>query len=322
MTRAQRGVFVPVMAIIIALAGMALCAGGVWLITLGGSWFYLIAGLAFLVTAYLLLQRSPAALWLYALIVAGTLAWALWEVGLDWWPLAARGDVIFVIGALLLLPWVTRALGPERVSAFRGGGLALTGALLVALIVAGMSFFNDRFTVEGTVPGPRAQAADARSLPPGEWHAYGRTAYGQRYSPLTQITPAECRQPPAGLELPDRRLRGQPAIRRRPPYEVTPLKIGDRLFLCTPHQAVIALDATTGARDLALRPQDPGRARAAAPDLPRPVLPARVARRRQRAGAAAGSHREPARVRLPIAADRAGQSSCTPSSSCRPRTAG
>src|SRR5690606_36154199 len=29
-------------------------------------------------------------------------------------------------------------------------------------------------------------------------------------------------------------------------FEVTPLKIGNLLYLCTPHQSVIALDATTG----------------------------------------------------------------------------
>jgi quinoprotein glucose dehydrogenase len=51
MAQAQRSVFVPFLAIIIALAGLALCAGGVWLISLGGSWYYLIGGLGFLVTA-------------------------------------------------------------------------------------------------------------------------------------------------------------------------------------------------------------------------------------------------------------------------------
>ena len=36
---------------------------------------------------------------MYALIVLGTLVWALWEVGLDWWPLAARGGLIVVLGS-------------------------------------------------------------------------------------------------------------------------------------------------------------------------------------------------------------------------------
>src|SRR3546814_15780038 len=37
---------------------------------------------------------------------------------------------------------------------------------------------------------PQPAVAEPRlgDVPPGEWHHYGRTLYGQRYSPLTQIT--------------------------------------------------------------------------------------------------------------------------------------
>jgi len=41
-------------------------------------------------------------------------------------------------------------------------------------------------------------------------------------------------------------MRGRPGDPVETTFEVTPLKIGNRLFLCTPHQSVIALDATTG----------------------------------------------------------------------------
>lgn len=71
---------------VLSLIGVALTGGGVWLIVLGGSWFYRAAGLAFLGTAVLLAQRRPAALGLYAVLVVGTPKWALCEVGLDWWP--------------------------------------------------------------------------------------------------------------------------------------------------------------------------------------------------------------------------------------------
>ncbi|WP_162913090.1 hypothetical protein [Rhodospirillaceae bacterium SYSU D60014] len=37
----------------------------------------------------------------------GSLGWAVWEVGLDWWQLAPRGDVIVLIGLYLLMPWIT-----------------------------------------------------------------------------------------------------------------------------------------------------------------------------------------------------------------------
>src|SRR4051794_27963648 len=42
------------------LMGLALAVGGVWLIALGGSWYYAIAAVAFLATGYLLMAARPA----------------------------------------------------------------------------------------------------------------------------------------------------------------------------------------------------------------------------------------------------------------------
>jgi quinoprotein glucose dehydrogenase len=187
---------------VITLMGLALGAGGIWLAVQGDTWFYALAGLGLIATGILLIQARPAALWLYALLTLGTLGWALWEVGLDWWPLAARGDVIFLFGLFLLTPWITRGLRSaytspnsgapvRRNTAFRGAGLPLTLALALALAVGVVSWFMDPQRIEGTLPQARAQVPDdTLGVPPGEWHAYGRTDHGQRYSPLNQITPA------------------------------------------------------------------------------------------------------------------------------------
>lgn len=85
--------------VLMVLCGLALAGGGVWLILVGGSWFYVVAGIAFLASAVLLAMRRSEALLLYGAFVLATLAWALWEAGFDWWPLAARGDVIFEVGS-------------------------------------------------------------------------------------------------------------------------------------------------------------------------------------------------------------------------------
>ncbi|HZH52802.1 MAG TPA: glucose/quinate/shikimate family membrane-bound PQQ-dependent dehydrogenase [Microvirga sp.] len=244
--------------IVIALMGLALGVGGIWLIVLGGSWYYLVAGLGFLLTAFLLFRASSAALWAYAAVVAGTLAWALWEVGLDWWPLGARGGIVFLLGLFLLTPWVTRSLGRgaagvatmearRHVSAFRGAGLPLMGVLAIALAVAAVSWFTDPHRIEGTAPAPRAEVPpDALGVPPGEWYAYGRTDFGQRYSPLDQITPANVPTLEVAWTYRTGDMRGKPGDPEETTFQVTPLKIGNRLFLCTPHQSIIALDATTG----------------------------------------------------------------------------
>jgi quinoprotein glucose dehydrogenase len=92
--------------IVLLLVGLALGWGGVQLVTLGGSWYYIIAAVGFLLTAALLWKRSAAALWLYALIVLGSLGWAVYEVGFDWWQLGARGGIIVLLGLWLLTPWI------------------------------------------------------------------------------------------------------------------------------------------------------------------------------------------------------------------------
>ena len=80
--------------LVLAAIGLTLGGLGGWLVTLGGSWYYLIVGIAFLVTAWLLLRRRAEALWLYSAILVGSILWAVWEVGFDWWQLGARGGVI------------------------------------------------------------------------------------------------------------------------------------------------------------------------------------------------------------------------------------
>jgi glucose dehydrogenase len=76
-----------------------------------GSIYYLITGIAFIVTAVLLYLRRSLALTLYALIVLGSLGWAIWEVGFDWWQLGPRGGVIILLGIWLLTPWIRKPLG-------------------------------------------------------------------------------------------------------------------------------------------------------------------------------------------------------------------
>ena len=46
--------------ILFALIGLVLGGAGLWLVLLGGSFFYLLAGLVFLLTAFLLARRSEA----------------------------------------------------------------------------------------------------------------------------------------------------------------------------------------------------------------------------------------------------------------------
>jgi glucose dehydrogenase len=95
---------------------------------------------------------------------------------------------------------------------------------------------------------PFLSAEGARK--PNEWPVYGGDAGGLKYSPLTTIDRSDVsrltvawtwktgEQPvtPPGATIPARP--GQ--------FQVTPLAIGDTLFLSTPFNRVVALDAATG----------------------------------------------------------------------------
>ncbi|WP_421682515.1 glucose dehydrogenase [Stutzerimonas urumqiensis] len=100
-------------ATIVALIGLALAAGGLWLITLGGSWYYLPAGVGMLVSGALMFMQRISGVWLYWLVFAGTLVWALWEVGLEPWSLLPRVLALAVI-ALLSLAFVPMLRRPVQ----------------------------------------------------------------------------------------------------------------------------------------------------------------------------------------------------------------
>ncbi|WP_313489293.1 membrane-bound PQQ-dependent dehydrogenase, glucose/quinate/shikimate family, partial [Stutzerimonas nitrititolerans] len=112
--------------------------------------------------------------------------------------------------------------------------------------------------IKGMLPAPLASAPAATDaqVPAGEWHAYGRTQHGTRYSPLAQITPSNVDrlEPVWHYRTGDVRRPGDP---EETTYEVTPLMVDDSLYLCTPHNLVIALDAETGEERWRFDPQVP-----------------------------------------------------------------
>ncbi|MGO8101008.1 glucose/quinate/shikimate family membrane-bound PQQ-dependent dehydrogenase [Rhizobium leguminosarum] len=238
-----------VTSIFFIIVGLTLGGGGLWLVTLGGSVFYLFAGLMFLITAGLLLMRKAVALWVYAVLVVAALAWAIWEVGFDWWQLGPRGGMIILLGLWLLTPWIRRPLGlrsPTGIT-YAANPWPLAVPVILAIFVALYSMTTDPHDLAGELPKDTVAANPAfgGSVPDGEWHQYGRTPFGQRYSPLDQIT-AE------NVSTLKEAWRYQTGDVKRPDdvgettYQVTPLKVKDTLYLCTPHNWAIALDAKTG----------------------------------------------------------------------------
>jgi quinoprotein glucose dehydrogenase len=49
-------------------------------------------------------------MWLYLGVLAYTLVWSLWEIGLDGWALASRSGLLLVLALYFLLPGARREL--------------------------------------------------------------------------------------------------------------------------------------------------------------------------------------------------------------------
>lgn len=237
-------VILVITAIVIGLIGFALAVPGLYLIILKGSPYYAITGLALIATAAMLWLRQRGALILYAVILVGTMIWAYFESGLDFWNLAPRGDILVPIGIWLALPFVWSRLSPARAADV----VLLTLADIAAIVFCGVALWQTIGAISG-VPAPAA----ANPNPPApeaaaaaDWTAYGATSHGTRYSSLTQITPANVAHLKLAWEFHTGDLRNANEDPGEYTNEATPIKIGDTLYTCSPHQIVFALDATTG----------------------------------------------------------------------------
>ncbi|BAQ82779.1 glucose/quinate/shikimate family membrane-bound PQQ-dependent dehydrogenase [Pseudomonas sp. St29] len=242
--------------ILLLLMGLALLAGGIKLSMLGGSLYYVLAGIGLTLTGLLLLAGKRAALGLYALLLFASTVWSLWEIGLDWWQLVPRLSLWFALGVVLLLPWFRRPLlrdGPAPMG---------TAALSVAVVLAGGAAIGSQFTHPGEISGDLGRdsanmTSTAPAMPEGEWQAYGRTEFGDRYSPLKQITPGNI-----GKLQEAWRIRTGDMPTAKDPVEITnqntPLKVNGMLYACTAHSKVLALDPDTGKEIWRFDPQIQG----------------------------------------------------------------
>lgn len=171
--------------------GLAFGLPGVYLMLLGGSWFFALTGLATALCGLMIHRGQPWGLWIYIAVFAASVGWALWDVrALDlwFWPLVPR------LFALFVLLWLALLLGP-RMPAFANAQMARKGLrwaswlALVGIVVV----FWQMFKPHGVVQTPFARAAGVAVAPAttamgDAWHHYGRTTLGTRYAPATQIT--------------------------------------------------------------------------------------------------------------------------------------
>lgn len=269
--RSKKGGWWPVLVgIILLVFGLVIAAGGAYLISLGGSWYYLPAGIGLLATAYFLFKRDSSAFWVYLVTYLATLAWALWEAGLNGWAQVPR-----LVAPTVVLVLVLTTLPMLRGHIFRvRTGVAAAAVTLFGLVGAmtvgghGMSgIVAQESQPAAPLPEEEAQTAPVPEATPSEsteaaapasapvqatyvsldvgadWPAYGGTHRAMRYSPLDQITRENVGQLEQVWEY---RTGDLPEGDEPFGNQNTPVKVGDRLYLCSALNKITALDAATG----------------------------------------------------------------------------
>ncbi|MGS0598178.1 glucose/quinate/shikimate family membrane-bound PQQ-dependent dehydrogenase [Xanthomonas oryzae pv. oryzicola] len=254
-------------AVVIAVLGAVLAYEGGRLVAVGGSWYYLIAGIALFLAGVLLALGKRAGLWLFGATLAGTIAWALWEVGLDGWGLLPRLAMISLLGFVLLPFW---GVARRRMSPLSGLGYALVTGVL-PILGAGLILWPllmprnveladtsklpaDNVTPfsRGTVPSPDGNVAGNHDA--SNWTSYAGSNLSNHYTPGAQITPDNVKNLKVAWELHTGDLKPKDS-KLGYAFQNTPLKIGDLLYICTPTQKVIAVEAANGKERWRFDPQ-------------------------------------------------------------------
>lgn len=238
----MRRAYIFILAWSLAMLGGFFAVAGAELAWLGGSLYYLIVGLAMIVSGALIGREDRRGHLLYGVIWIATLVWAYFEVGLDGLQLIPRivAPTVLLVLVLIALPW-TGARGPAVARGVATAAIAVLGmGLGLHFLVGASSLYAQPAQVPASATPPAAGE---------DWGHYGGTLAGDRYSPLDQVTPANV----ASLQLAWTQRTGDVVMQdeavthlREYHSEATPIHVGDTLYTCTPHSFVQAIDATTG----------------------------------------------------------------------------
>lgn len=231
-----------ILGLALLLTGLFYLIGGGKLISLGGSWYFFIAGLLTTASAIFVFRKKAFGVWLFALVFVGTLVWAWFDAGWDFWALFSR--LMFPAGVFAALLFTSPAIRRYQaqsslvVPAYTGATVVVIGMLIA---------FYQMFQPHPTV------AASGQELPlipvdadkqQVNWQHYGNDTGGSRFAALDQIN----RNNVKDLKEVWRFQTGDltTGTGNGAEDQLTPLQVGDKVFVCTPHNNIIALDTDSG----------------------------------------------------------------------------
>jgi quinoprotein glucose dehydrogenase len=235
-----------IFALTLLVIGLLHIAGGARLLWLGGSPYYLIAGIATAASGILVWTNDRRGVWLYGAILVATLAWAIWEAGFDGWALAARLVAPWVLSLLFLLPSLrgTQQVAAGQPTGWKAFVAGTVGAILIGAIAHAMGPADYPDPLYRT--GIASWSGESFSAPVSDqddWLNYGNDIGGSRFNGLDQLNPGNVGKLTVAWEV---HLGSGPGGELAPSLEATPIKVGESLYVCTAFNDVISIDAESG----------------------------------------------------------------------------
>ncbi|WP_147199176.1 membrane-bound PQQ-dependent dehydrogenase, glucose/quinate/shikimate family [Pantoea sp. CCBC3-3-1] len=236
------GLWSIVLGLLLLATGLFFVIGGGKLVSLGGSWYFVIAGIFTVISAIQFFRRKSSAVIIFALVFIGSAIWAVQEAGIDFWPLVSR---LMTLAGFLLLAVITFPALRKHEGKTSAAKPAYTVA--VVLVVGLVATFIQMFQ-------PHAPVANGTELPltpvnkateQKNWDNYGNTPGGSRFVSLDQITRDNVKDLKVAWTFHTGDIPESPTGNGAEDQQ-TPLQIGDVLYLCTPHNNIIAVNADTG----------------------------------------------------------------------------
>lgn len=230
-------------ALLMLLMGLYMTIGGGVLLGKGGSWYFVLMGLALLASAALLLARRRAGAHLYALAFVLTLVWAWWDAGWEFWPLVSRLMVFAVLGLLVALGYAQLEAGKLVMNDYGRLGAAVSVVVLgLGIVATAVSAFSPKGVIAPEVT--EVPSVGSMELKPSDWTDWGQGPAGQRFAALEQISRNNVDKLAVAWtartgDVPQSTGSGAED-------QNTPQQIGDRLYVCTAYGKVLALDVDTG----------------------------------------------------------------------------
>lgn len=227
---------------LLIIIGLPLAIGGAYLLTLGGSWYYLVAGLGLAVSGLYVFRGLMTGVWIYLAVLLLTLLWAVVEVGLAFWPLVPRLVAPLFLGgvALLLTPlFAPSARRPARTRAFTVAG----AALMIGFVGYLALMMQPHGVISNVIPFVPGQVTATTTAAGNNWYSYGRTGEGTRYAPFNQINLENVSELEVAWTARTRFIADQS---RHLQDQNTPLYVDGTLYQCASGSQVTALDGVTG----------------------------------------------------------------------------